>query len=89
MEEFELQKALLHVIATSGSNGTSSGNLMHIDRSSGRDAFLLKIVPLSNSMGELDQNFHGALAFCIDPEETRHISTRGMKQIYSLRVLST
>ncbi|MEW8322399.1 MAG: LuxR C-terminal-related transcriptional regulator [Candidatus Thiodiazotropha taylori] len=79
-----LKRLITQVIETSGSKGTTSGGFIAIDRRSGRDAFLLDIVPARDPEHQIDRGFHGAIVFCIDPTETRHISTHGVQKIYGL-----
>ncbi len=79
-----LQQCLRDVIDTSKAAGTSNGSVTLVRRRSGRDPYLLQIVPLSDHRGHVERGFHGALAFCIDPDETRHVSTNGMQRVYGL-----
>ncbi|MEW8438197.1 MAG: helix-turn-helix transcriptional regulator [Candidatus Thiodiazotropha taylori] len=79
-----LQRLITQVIETSGSKGTTNGGLTTIERRSGRDAFLLDIVPVRDPEHQIGRGFHGAIVFCIDPTETRHISARGVQKLYGL-----
>ncbi|MEW8047655.1 MAG: helix-turn-helix transcriptional regulator [Candidatus Thiodiazotropha sp.] len=79
-----LQLSLCRVIETSRSNGTSSGEFINIERRSKRDAFLLDVVPIRDCDSQIGRGFHGAIVFCVDPTETRLISTLGIQNIYGL-----
>ncbi len=79
-----LQQAIGEVIGTATGRGLNSGKTTMVPRRSGRDPYLLQVAPLTDSAGRVDTNFRGALVFCIDPDETRHVSTSGMQLVYGL-----
>lgn len=54
------------------------------NRKSGARPFLIEIVPLRDSVGELERNLAGALIFIIDPDNSQSVSTRRLALLYGL-----
>lgn len=80
----QIQQLLEEVSDTSEARGTSSGRTLPIGRRSGRDPYLLQLVPLRDGEGLVAQGFRGAMAFCIDPDTQTNISTQGLQLVYGL-----
>ena len=80
----EIHSAILAASQTVSGNNNSASKLLVIPRRSNKQSFLLEISPLRDSTKELDDFLTGALITIIDPEEQASVSTKGLKELYSL-----
>lgn len=80
----QFRDAINQALRTAKGAGAFPGKVIAIPRRSGEDPFLVEVMPLRDTAGELDRNFLGALVVLIDPTRTDKISTEGMASIYRL-----
>jgi len=80
----QFRDAIDQALRTAKGTGAFPGKVIAIPRRSGEDPFLVEVMPLRDTAGELDRNFLGALVVLIDPTRTDKISTEGMASIYRL-----
>ncbi len=79
-----LQQAIAKATKTVQQQGASDGTLLKIPRRSGKDDFLLEVVPLTDRTGSISPVFCGAMVFLIDPADPGEVSTGGMRKLYDL-----
>lgn len=79
-----LQDALARATATASGSDDKAETQLALSRSSGLDAYLVSVAPLSDDGHELDRDFAGAFVAIIDPSRVSSISTSGMGEIYKL-----
>ncbi len=63
--------------------------LFAVPRPSGARPFLVEVVPLRDSLKEIDPTFVGAMVSIIDPENPRIFSTRNVAKLYGLSASET
>ncbi|MCP5410165.1 MAG: helix-turn-helix transcriptional regulator [Chromatiaceae bacterium] len=83
-DHLRFKHALAQANATAHSKGTSCSTLLTVTRGSGRDPYLLEVVPITDIKNDIDKHFRGCILYMIDPAEPRHVSIDGMKEIYRL-----
>lgn len=78
-----LKEAVDKAINTAMGGQNTAETRMVLTRRSGKTPYLLEVTPIRDQ-NELESDFHGALVFVIDPDNTDFVSTEGMQALYGL-----
>lgn len=72
------------VAKTACGQSLCNGRLLAVERRSASKPFLIEVVPLRDSLQEIERAFAGAMVSIIDPDNTRAFSTENVKSLYGL-----
>jgi DNA-binding CsgD family transcriptional regulator len=83
-ETTALTAAIREVASTASGEGINHEAVLHARRRSRGRSFMVEVVPLRDTLGELQNGLEGAIVFIVDPENQSGISTERLSKLFSL-----